>query len=495
MTPAWILACVAAYFSVLLAIAWRTSRGADSSAYYLGNTSSPWYAVAFGFIGDSLSGVTFISVPGQVAQSKFSYFQVILGNLVGYAVIAAVLLPLYYRLNLTSIYSYLGTRFGRRAQKTGSFFFLISRTTGAAARLFLAVNVLQTFVFDAWKIPFPITVLISILLILAYTVRGGIKTLVWTDTFQSTFLLLGVGLSMVAIMRHLHLDIAGMIRTVRASPMSEAFFWDWKAPNFFWKHFTSGVCLAIVMNGLDQNMMQKNLSCRSLREAQWNIYSFSLVMVLVNLLFLSLGVLLYEFATRQGIPIPARPDGLFPNLAMNHLGFFASLVFIVGLTAATFSSADSVLTSLTTSFCVDFLKLDLTGGDEASNTRTRHWVHGLFAVILLVVILAFRALNSDAVVNAILKLAGYTYGPLLGLFALGLTTERRAPDAAIPWVCCLSPLLCWVLEQNSAAWLGGYRFGFELLLVNAALTAGTLAAIGALQTPSRTAPGRAPRPR
>lgn len=474
MSPSWILLCIGCYFGFLLTIAWRTSRGATSRSYYLGNKASPWYAVAFGYIGDSLSGVTFISVPGQVANSKFSYLQVVLGYLAGYAIIAAVLLPLYYRLNLTSIYSYLGSRLGPRAQKTGSFFFLVSRTTGAAARLYLAAGVLQSFLFDAWHIPFAVTVSISILLMLAYTVRGGIKTLVWTDTFQSTFLLLGLGLSIVAIARRLDLDFWGLITLVKESEMSRTFFWDWRDKNYFWKQFLSGICLAVAMNGLDQNMMQKNLSCRTLGEAQTNLYAFSVVMVLVNIVFLSLGVLLHHFARTEGIALPARTDALFPTLALQHLGVFASAAFVIGLTAATFSSADSVLTTLTTSFCYDFLGQEKSLATEANKTRRRHVVHAGFSVILLLVILAFRALDSDAVINAILRLAGYTYGPLLGLFTLGLVTRCSIQDRLVPWVCCGSPLLCLVLEENAPAWFGGYRFGFELLLVNALITAGTL---------------------
>ncbi len=478
MSPSWILVCIGCYFAALLAIAWKTSRGATSGSYYLGNKTSPWYAVAFGYIGDSLSGVTFISVPGQVASSKFAYLQVVLGNLVGYAIIAGVLLPLYYRLNLTSIYSYLGSRFGSHSQKTGSFFFLISRLTGAAARLYLAASVLQSFIFDAWHIPFAATVSVSILLMLVYTMRGGIRTLVWTDTFQSTFLLLGLGLSILAIAQRLDLDLRGLITLVKESEMSRTFFWDWRDKNFFWKQFVSGIFLAIAMNGLDQNMMQKNLSCRTLREARTNLCAFSIVMVLVNLVFLSLGVLLHHFAQAKGIPLPSRTDALFPTLALQHLGVLASVAFVIGLTAATFSSADSVLTTLTTSFCFDFLGQEKSLAPETTKTRRRHLVHAGFAVILLGFILAFRALDSDAVIDAILRLAGYTYGPLLGLFALGLTTRCSIRDRWVPWVCCGSPLLCLVLEQNVPAWFGGYRFGFELLLVNALITAGTLWVFG-----------------
>ncbi len=471
MSPGLILLCIGCYFGVLLTIAWHTARGSTSRGYYLGNKNSPWYAVAFGYIGDSLSGVTFISVPGQVAGSKFSYLQVVLGYLVGYAIIASVLLPLYYRLNLTSIYSYLGSRFGPRAQKTGAFFFLISRTTGAAARLYLAGSVLQSFIFDVWGVPVAVTISLSILLMLADTLRGGIKTLVWTDTFQSTFLLLGLGLSIVAIARSLGLDLWGVVNLVRTSEMSQIFFWDWKEKTYFWKQFLSGIFLAVAMNGLDQNMMQKNLSCRTLGEAKTNLYAFSIVMVLVNVAFLSLGVLLHHFALSKGIAMPARTDALFPTLALQHLGMLASVAFIFGLTAATFSSADSVLTTLTTSFCLDFLKQDTSPATEAEKTRNRYFVHAGFSFVLLIFILAFRALGSDAVINAILRLAGYTYGPLLGLFTLGLTTQRPIRDRLIPWVCCASPLACLVLEDRAPVWFGGYRFGFELLLVNAFITA------------------------
>lgn len=474
MSPVAILSCIAAYFCFLLGIAWWTSRNANNDSYFLGNKASPWIAVAFGLIGDSLSGVTFISVPGQVAAAKFSYLQIVLGYVLGYVVIAQVLLPLYYRLNLTSIYSYLRGRFGANSQKTGSVFFLLSRTTGAAARLFLTASVIQMFVFDAWGVPFWLSVTGIIALILLYTYKGGIKTLVWTDTFQSSFLLLGVVLSIIAIGRELDLGLGGMVDAVRNSPHSQVFFWDWREKTYFWKQFLSGAFIAIVMTGLDQNMMQKNLSCRSLGEAQKNIYAFTGVMVLVNLFFLSLGALLYHYAQAKGVEIPTKTDQLFPLLALKHLGTFAAMAFVIGLTAATFSSADSVLTTLTTSFCIDVLDMDAMKLSEADKTRLRHRIHIAFAVILLLVILAFRALNSDAIINAIFKLAGYTYGPLLGLFAFGLFTRRAVNDRLAPVCCLAAPLLCFVLETNSAAWFGGYKFGFELLMLNGLLTAAGL---------------------
>jgi len=471
MSPALILACVGGYFAFLLLIAWFTSRNASNASYFLGNKASPWYAVAFGLIGDSLSGVTFISVPGKVAADQFSYLQIVFGYVLGYVVIAEVLLPLYYRLNLTSIYSYLRQRFGPRSQKIGALFFILSRTGGAAARLFLAANVFQTFVFDRWNVPFWLTVSVTIALILAYTYRGGIKTLVWTDTFQSTFLLLGVVLSIAAIASELNLGLGGLVSAVSESEMSRTFFWDWRAKNYFWKQFLSGVFIAIVMTGLDQNMMQKNLSCRSLGEAKKNIYSFTGVMVLVNLLFVSLGVLLFHYAKTKGVEIPKTTDHLFPTLALNHLGAFAAMVFVVGLTAATFSSADSVLTTLTTSFCIDWLGMEERKGfTDAQKTALRHKVHIGFAVVLWLVILGFKALNSKAVIDAIFTLASYTYGPLLGLFAFGLFAKLSVRDGWVPLICCVSPLICFVVQSNSVRWLGGYQMGFELLMLNGLLT-------------------------
>jgi SSS family transporter len=471
MSPALILACVGGYFAFLLLIAWYTSRNAGNNAYFLGNKASPWYAVAFGLIGDSLSGVTFISVPGKVAADKFSYLQIVFGYVLGYVVIAEILLPLYYKLNLTSIYGYLRQRFGPNSQKIGAVFFLLSRLLGAAARLFLAASVFQWFVFDQWGIPFWLTVSVTIALILAYTYRGGIKTLVWTDTFQSTFLLLGVVLSIVAIARELDLGLGGLIATVKNSEMSQTFFWDWRGTNYFWKQFCAGVFIAIAMTGLDQNMMQKNLSCRSLGAAKKNIYAFTSVMILVNLLFVSLGVLLFQYAAAKGVAIPAKTDELFPTLALSHLGTFAAIVFVVGLTAATFSSADSVLTTLTTSFCMDLLGMEerkeMTDGQR---TALRHKIHVGFAVVLWLVILGFQALHSKAIIDAIFTLASYTYGPLLGLFAFGLFARGAVRDRWVPLVCCVAPAVCFVLQQNSAAWFHGYKLGFELLILNGLLT-------------------------
>lgn len=471
ISSAGILICIAGYFTALLAIAWYTSRGATNQSYFLANKSAPWLAVAIGLIGDSLSGVTFLSVPGAVGKNQFTYLPIVFGYAIGYWVIAGVLLPLYYRLQLTSIYSYLGTRFGAPAQKTGSAFFLLSRMLGAAARLYLAANVIQAFIFDQWGVPFWVTVSGIITLILIYTYKGGLKTLVWTDLFQSGFLVLGVVLSLVAIGHELGLGLGGMLETVRQSPHSDWFVDDWASPKNFWRQLLSGTFIAIVMTGLDQNSMQKNLACRSLRDAQKNICLFSLIAVVVNACFLALGALLYHYAAVKGIALPEKTDLLFPTLALGHLGMFASLVFILGLTAATFNSADSVLTTLTTSFLVDIAGMESKAGmTDEQKTNLRHSVHLAFAVILLLVILGFRALNNAAVIDLVLKMAGYTYGPLLGLFAVGLFTKWQVRARGVPMVCLASPLICWALDANSKAWLNGYVFGFELLILNGAFT-------------------------
>jgi SSS family transporter len=477
MNPYLILTCILSYFALLLLIAWITSRKSTNSSYFTGNKSSPWIAVAFGLIADSLSGVTFISLPGTVASSQFSYMQVVLGYLLGYAVIAEILLPVYYRLRLTSIYSYLEQRFGSFSQYTGSFYFLLSRIAGAALRLALSAGVLQLFVFAPLGIPYWISVSLIILLMLAYTYKGGIKTLVWTDTLQSLFLLLGVIISIAIILRQLDWTVVEGAKAVAASSYSRIFFFDdWRPGNFFFKQFLSGAFIAIVMTGLDQNMMQKNLSCRSLKEAKKNIYAFSSVLIFVNLLIMSLGVLLYLYADINGISLLNTESGrlvtdeVFPHLAISYLGSFAALVFILALTASTFSSADSVLTTLTTSFLIDFLHIDKQSYAEARKTRIRHITHVCFALILLLVILAASHLEKSSILDAIFRVAAYTYGPLLGLFSFGLFTKKKPADYLVPLVCAFPPLICFLLQKNSSAWLNGYIFGYELLLINGLFT-------------------------
>ncbi len=470
MRPEIILLCMVLYFGALFLIAWITGKNATNEGYFIGNRQSPWYAVAFGLIGDSLSGVTFVSVPGKVANDQFSYMQMVLGYVPGYLIIALVLMPLFYRLKLTSIYSFLGTRLGTVSQKTGSFFFIISRLIGAAFRLYISAIVLQLFIFDNWGIPFYLTVTIVILLILLYTFKGGIKTLVWTDTLQSGMLLIGVILSIIAISSHLNLSFSTLTSTIVKSDYSKIFFWDWHKENYFFKQFISGALIAVVMTGLDQNMMQKNLSMKSLPEAQKNLYWFSGVLVLVNLFFVSLGALLYTYATQMNIELPIKTDYLFPMLALNHLGTFAAIAFILGITAATFSSADSVLTTLTTSFCIDYLGFDENKEEEKKQKRIRHLVHILFAVLLLFTIVVFKEVNNDSVINAVFRVAGYTYGPLLGLFAFSLFTKWNVRDRLVPIICIISPILSYGFYLNSENWFSGYKFGFELLLLNGIIT-------------------------
>jgi Na+/proline symporter len=477
MSATLILICIACYFGGLLFIAWFTSRQSTTASYFIGNKASPWYAVAFGMLGDSLSGVTYISVPGEVINTKFSYLQLVLGYFVGYFIISHLLLPLYYRMNLLSIYTYLESRFGRITQKTGAFFFILSRTLGAAARLYLAAGVIQIFVFDQLDIhvPFALSVSLIIGLMLVYTYKGGIKTLVWTDTFQSLFLVLGVILSIAAIISSTSWSLGDAVSKLYHSENSKVFFWDWHEKTFFGKQFLGGIFIAVAMTGLDQNMMQKNLSCKNLGEAQKNIFWFSIVMVIVNLFFLSLGVLLYLYQQEMNIPFPTDAAGkilsdrVFPNLALNHLGLFAGLVFIVGLTAATFSSADSVLTTLTTSAYIDIFELDKNEAmAEQRKTLLRRFIHISFAILLLICILIFNEFSKDAVITIILITAGYTYGPLLGLFTFGMFSKRKINDKAIPFVCLVSPGLTWmaVLLLNKV----GYKTGNELILINGSIT-------------------------
>ncbi|MDA9312712.1 sodium:solute symporter [Vicingaceae bacterium] len=470
MSSAVIAGIVALYFLFLLLIARITSKGADNNSFFVGNKNSPWYLVAFGMIGTSLSGVTFISVPGWVGTSQFSYLQMVLGYLLGYVVVANILMPLYYRLNLTSIYTYLEQRFGFWSYKTGAFYFLLSRTIGAAFRLYLVANVLQIAIFDDWNIPYYLTVAITILLIWVYTAKGGIKTIVWTDALQTLFMLLAVGVAIYQIGDQLNLGFSDLISTVKASDYSKVFFFDdWRASNFFWKQFLSGAFITIVMTGLDQDMMQKNLSCKNIKEAKWNMFSMSIVLVLVNLLFLVLGALLFIYSNQNGIEITAMTDELFPSLALsNTLGIAVSVFFILGLIAAAYSSADSALTALTTSVCVDFLAVEKKPELEAKKTRKA--THIIMSFVLYLVILLFSLISDESVISSLFKVAGYTYGPLLGLYVFGLLHKINLKDKWVPLVCLVCPVICYVIQLNSESWLNGYKFGFELLMLNGLLT-------------------------
>ncbi len=468
MTPSLVLFILAAYFGLLLVIAHFTSKEASNQTFFTADRKSPWFLVAFGMIGASLSGVTFISVPGEVGNSQFAYFQLVLGYILGYSVIATVLMPLYYRLNLVSIYSFLEQRFGFWSYKTGAVFFLISKIVGASFRLFLAAGVLQIAVFNSWNVPFWVTVSITILLIWLYTFRGGIKTIVWTDTLQTTFMIAAVVLSIFMIKVELDMSFSGMVGAIKESSYSKIFFWDWQTNNNFFKQFFSGAFIAIVMTGLDQDMMQKNLTCRSLKDAQKNMFSFTAVLVVVNFIFLSLGALLFIYAQEKGVAIPERTDDLYPLLALNHFSTLVGVLFLLGIIAAAYSSADSALTGLTTSFCVDILNFkDQING---TNKKTRMAVHIGFSFVLLLAILIFNAFNDRSVITAVFLAAGYTYGPLLGLYAFGMFTKLQVKDKWVPLICIMSPALSYWINLNSEELLGGYKFGFEILIVNGLLT-------------------------
>ncbi|MBO3699607.1 sodium:solute symporter [Roseivirga sp. E12] len=476
MSPGLVIGLIAGYFALLVVVAKITSKGATTSTFFTANKQSPWFLVAFGMIGASLSGVTFISVPGEVGNSFFSYFQVVLGYLLGYLVIAKVLLPLYYRLNLVSIYGYLEQRFGFWSYKTGSAFFLLSRAVQAAFRLFLVAIVLQTALFDSFGVPFWVSVAVTILLIWVYTFQGGIKTIVWTDTLQTSFLLIAVVTTIFIVTKELGWSLSEAIGEIQASELSRTFYFDWGSARFFPKQFISGALIAIVMTGLDQDMMQKNLTCKSLKDAQKNIFWFSVILVIANILILSMGALLYFYAEQNGISVPDRTDGLYPLLALNHLGTFAGIVFLLGIIAAAYSSADSALTALTTAFCVDFLNFDKK--EESDKKRTRLKVHIAFSVILFLIILVFNAINDDSVINSIFRAAGYTYGPLLGLFSFGLLTKRSVRDKYVMIVCIAAPLLSYAIDLNTNGW-----FGFFVLALNGALTF-----LGLLFISKRTSP-------
>lgn len=493
MSALLILSIVGGYFTILFTISWFTSRKESNNAFFIGNKQSPWYVVAFGMIGASLSGVTFISIPGTIgnlsptnANMAFSYMQIAMGYIAGYIVIATVLMPLYYRLNLTSIYTYLKQRFGFWSHKTGAFFFLVSRTIGAAFRLYLVALVLQTFVFDAWGIPFAINVLLTLALIWVYTLRGGIGTIVYTDTLQTTFMLLAVFTALYFIGQELNVGIGGLITTIKTSNYSQWFFFDdVNSKQYFFKQFFSGMFIAIVMTGLDQDMMQKNNSCKNIAEAQKNMFSFSIVLFFVNLLFVGLGALLYIYANAKGIAIPEKTDTLFPMLALEHFPPIMGVIFLVGLIAAAYSSADSALTALTTSFCIDFLDYEAKAEHipEQTLTSQRYAVHIGFTVLVFCVILFFKYGLTADVIGALFRVAGYTYGPLLGLYAFGLFLPNlKVYDKLVPVVCLFGPVVSYILHTNSKVWFNGYVFGFELLIVNGFITFVCLLAITSTKT-------------
>ncbi|HRI78517.1 MAG TPA: sodium:solute symporter [Cyclobacteriaceae bacterium] len=469
MSPYLVLVMMVIYFGALILISILTSKGATTDTFFTANRQSPWYLVAFGMIGSSLSGITFVSVPGNVGSASFGYFQVVLGYIVGYAVIMTVLMPLYYRLNLISIYTYLEQRFNTWSYKTGAFFFLLSRTMGSSLRLCLSATVLQLFLFDAWNIPFYVTVAITIFLIWIYTFKGGIKTIVWTDAFQTTFLVSAVIISVYLISQRLGLSLTGMVQKVYESDYSKIFFFDdVNSTAFFPKRFIAGAFIAIAMTGLDQDLMQKNLTCKNLYEARKNMFWLTVSMVIINLLFLTLGALLYIYSTTRGIPLPAYSDELYPSLALNEFGLVTGIFFLLGIIASSYASADSALASLTTSFCIDFL--DFKNKPEVVKKKQKNYVHLGFSLLFLIIILISKELNQRSLIDTVLDVAGFTYGPLLGLFTFGLFTTRQVRDKLVPLICVISPLISYWINLNSADWFSGYKIGSEILVLNGAIT-------------------------
>lgn len=490
MSSTVLFSFVIGYFVLLLVVAYFTSRNANNESFFIGNRKSNWMLVAFGMIGTSLSGVTFISVPGTVGGlmgdgggfKAFTYFQVVIGYFIGYCAIAFVLLPLYYKLNLTSIYNYLEQRFGKFSYRTGALFFLISRTVGATARLYLVINVLQIFILNKLGVPFMVTSIVILVMILLYTFEGGVKTIVWTDTLQTTFMLLGLIVCVIYILNHMDFSVGSALTALKKRHYTDIFNTDVNSRYFFLKQIIGGAFITIGMTGLDQEMMQKNISVKTLGHSQRNMMTFNVIIVIVNFLFLLLGGLLYLYALNNGAHYDGGQlllngknvigDDLFPTVALNFLPAAVSVIFIIGLISALFPSADGALTALTSSFCIDMLGLkhrdDL---DEKQKRRIRMIVHLSFTVIFLVCILVFKIINDKSIIGIILDLAGYTYGPLLGLFAFGILTKRKLNDSLKVTVICLAaPALCYLLSKYSATLFGGYEIGFEMLLINGLVT-------------------------
>ena len=456
------------YTLLLFSVTLITSRKADSKAFFQGNKKSPWFVVAYGMIGASLSGVTFMSVPGWVNDRMFTYMLMVFGYFLGYLVIAFVLMPTYYKLNLVSIYTYLEKRFGFFAHKTGSAFFILSRCLGASLRMFIVIIVLYNFVFKSWNLPFELTVVLFLALILLFTIKGGVKTIVWTDTLQTTFMLAALVICFIIVSNSLGFSFGGMINKISHSEYFTFIETDSASRNCWWKQILGGMFICIAMTGLDQEMMQKNLSCKNISSAQKNMISFSLILFVVNFLFLMLGSALYIFKAQNGIA--ASGDDLFPEIAINHLPAVASIIFIIGLISALYPSADGALTSLTTAFCIDFLNFEnRKDKDERQKTRIRHWVHLSFAVLFTLIIIFYYHNKNEHLIDILYQIASITYGPLLGLFSFGLMTKREVKDKYTPLVCVLAPLICFILNNNSKQWFN-YSFDFELLLLNGLLT-------------------------
>jgi Na+/proline symporter len=467
MSPLQTLLILAGYFGLLILISWLTSKNSDSTSFYTGNRKSPWFLVAFGMIGASLSGVTFLSVPGWVASTHFGYMQTVLGYMVGYLIIALVLLPLYYRLNLTSIYTYLEGRFGTVAYKTGAAYFLLSRIIGASFRLFLIAGVLHLAIFQPFGLPYWVTVAIAILLIFTYTAKNGIKTVVYTDAFQTFFLITAVVLTIGFIIRDLDWTFTQTVSNLVNDPNTQIFHFEGNGGNVFWKQFLGGAFIALTMTGLDQDMMQKNLSISNVKSAQKNIYIQMIMFLIVNLIFLSLGALLYQYVGAKGITDFGTGDQLFTTVALQYANPLIAVFFIVGLVAAAYSSADSALTALTTSFCVDFLGYER---NKQTHLKTRRWVHISFAFILFLAILLFKEINNDSVIKELFTAAGFTYGPLLGLFAFGILTNYKVVDKHVLIITFISIACTAIYYWKFPEWIEGFKPGFEVIIVNGFIT-------------------------
>ncbi len=469
-TSAILLVIILSYFALLLGIAFYTSRGSNNESFFIGNRSSKWWVVAFGMIGTSLSGMTFISVPGTVGMSGFAYFQVVIGYWLGYFAVAFILLPIYYKMQLTSIYSYLDERLGTASYKTGALFFILSRTLGATLRLYLVIKVLELFVLKDMGVSFEFTAVLILVLILLYTFKGGVKTIVWTDTLQTTFMILALLVCVIYIMNNLGLSISGTWEAMTAKGYTKMVNTDIMSAGSFWKSVLGGAFITIGMTGLDQEMMQKNISVSNLKDSQKNMITFCFILLIANFIFLLLGGLLYLYADAQGIS--AVGDDIFPFIALKSgLPFFITICFMIGLISALFPSADGALTALTSSYCIDILGMKRRDDwDEKKKSKVRLMVHNTFALVFLGCIFFFREVDNGSLISTLLAVAGYTYGPLLALFAFGIFTKRDVNNKMVPIICIASPILCYLLKENDAALLGGYKIGLELLLINAGIT-------------------------
>lgn len=469
MSATLLFSFVIGYFLILLAVAWYTGRNSNNESFFIGNRNSNWMLVSFGMIGTSLSGVTFVSVPGAVGNDGFAYFQVTLGYLIGYLVIAYVLLPLYYRLNLTSIYNYLSTRLGFTSYKTGASFFILSRTLGATARLYLVVKILQDAILSSFDIPFWVTTVIILAMILLYTYEGGVKTIVWTDTLQTTCMLAGLVICTIYILSTMDMSFGESLDVMQQKGLSNVFVTDPDSKFFFLKQILAGAFITITMTGMDQEMMQKNISVRKLGDSQKNVVTLSVIMLFVILLFLFLGGLLHLYAGQQNLA--ATGDKLFPEIALNHMPPIVSVIFIIALISALFPSADGAITALTSTFCIDILGMKRREDwNDAKQKKIRQRIHLVFAFIFLLFVMLFKWINDPSMIGVILKVATYTYGPLLGLFTFGIITKRKVLDKFVPYICVASPLICFFIDRFQKEIFGNYQIGLELLIINGLLT-------------------------